>query len=95
MANRRLGAGNAQIADAQEAVHPMYAEGSNVSKSGRILYGRGEPECDEKLPTLSVAKENFIKTKAEWDRFVKENPLFVVSISDSKCSKCCRAEPIL
>ena len=76
-------------------MHRLYEEGSAYSKSGRILYGRGHPECDKSLPTLSVAKENLIETKAEWDIFLKENPLIVVSISDSKCIKCCRAEPIL
>ena len=91
-----LGAGNADIAaDIYEVTHPKYEEGSSISKSGRALHGRGNPVCEDDLPTLSVGKENLIKTKVEWDRFVKENPFFVVSISDSKCPLCCRAEPLL
>ena len=95
-ADTGLGAGNAEIAtDATEVVHPRYIEGSSISKSGRSLHGRGNPVCEANLPTLSVGKENLLQTKVEWDRFVKENPFFVVSISDSKCPLCCRAEPIL
>ena len=95
LAGIELGAGNAEVADIYEVTHPKYVEGSSISKSGRCLHGRGNPVCDDNLPTLSVGKENLIKTKVEWDRFVKENPFFVVSISDSKCALCCRAEPLM
>lgn len=47
------------------------------------------------LATLSVANENKIESKAEWDTFVKENPLFIVGGADSTCDKCCESEPLL
>ena len=62
---------------------------SSVSESGRVLWGKGRVECDDDLPTLSIATENLINTKVEWDQFVKENPLFVVGASDSNCKHCC------
>ena len=65
------------------------------SESGRWLYGKGNAPCKEEWPTLSVAKENLINTKDEWDAFVKKNPFFVLSAADSKCARCCQAEPIL
>ena len=56
---------------------------SSISASGRVLWGKGRVECEDDLPTLSVAAENLINTKVEWDKFVKENPLFVVGATDS------------
>ena len=69
--------------------------GISVSGSGKTLWGKGYSKCEDGLPTLSIAKENIINTKAEWDAVVKKNPFFIVSASDSKCELCCRAEPIL
>ena len=54
-----------------------------------------EERCDKDLPTLSVGIDNLIKTKPEWDKFVKENPLFVVGGADSTCPGCCDSEIIL
>ena len=62
---------------------------STISESGRVLWGKGRVECEEDLPTLSVATENLINTKAEWDQFVKDNPFFIVGAADSKCKLCC------
>ena len=69
--------------------------GISVSATGRVLWGEGWSNCDDKLPSLGVASENMINTKAEWDDFVKANPFFVLGATDSKCKQCCRSEPIL
>ena len=69
--------------------------GLSLSESGRWLYGKGDAPCLEEWPTLSVANENLINTKDEWDAFVKKNPFFVLSAADSKCALCCKAESIL
>ena len=60
-----------------------------------VLYGKGAAKCDDELPTLSVASENLISTKAEWDAFTKAHPLFVVGAADSSCAACCDSEPLL
>ena len=54
-----------------DSIDPYYAGKSAMTKSGLILYGKGEPECDPELPTLSIGKENLINKKEEWDVFVK------------------------
>ena len=69
--------------------------GLSISKTGRWLFGKGNPPCDKSLPTLSVANNNIINTKKEWDDFVDLNPLFVLSTADSTCDECCTAEPFL
>ena len=60
-----------------------------------VLYGKGFAPCDDELPTLSVASENIIQTKEEWDAFQAKNPFFVVGAADSTCEKCCDSEPLL
>ena len=60
-----------------------------------VLYGKGNFACDEELPTLSVAAENIIHTKTEWDKFVENNNFFVVAAADSNCAACCDSEPLL
>ena len=52
-------------------------------EEGYIAIGNGYPTCREGLDTLSVASENMIRSKADWDRWVNENPLFVVGGADS------------
>lgn len=60
-----------------------------------VLYGKGAAKCDDELPTLSVAADNLINTKAEWEAFTKTHPLFVVGAADSACATCCDSEPLL
>ena len=60
-----------------------------------MLYGKGYAPCDENLPTLKVAEENIIRSKAEYDAFAAKHPLFVVGAADSQCAACCDSEPIL
>ena len=72
-----------------------YDYGISVSKSGHVLWGEGWAECDDKLPSLGIASENLINTRAEWEDFVEKNPLFVLGATDSKCKQCCRSETIL
>jgi hypothetical protein len=60
-----------------------------------MIIGNGKPPCDEEKPTLSVATENLIETKAQWDEFTGKNPFFVLGATDSKCKKCCETEPLL
>lgn len=52
-------------------------------EEGYQLIGNGYPPCREGLETLSVAGDNMIKSKADWDLWVKENPLFVLGGADS------------
>ena len=54
----------------------------------------GQRKC-RGLATLSMANDNLIGSKAEWDTFVKGNPLFVVGGADSTCERCCESEPLL
>jgi hypothetical protein len=68
-------------------------EAKEVSADPELKYK--EDRCDKDLPTLSVGIENLIKTKPEWDQFVRENPLFVVGGADSTCEACCDSEVIL
>ena len=61
-----------------------------------MLWGTAkESPCDDNLPQLSVASENMIKNKAEWNAFVKANSFFILGAVESKCTKCCKTEPIL
>jgi hypothetical protein len=62
-------------------------------KPDEVPEGRGR--CDDDLPVMTVAKENLISSKAEWDAFVKKNPLFVLGVGDSTCKMCCESEPVL
>jgi len=72
----------------------LYVE-AKTKDAQPVLYGKGNFECDEELPTLSVAADNIIHTKAEWDEFVLNNNFFVVAAADSKCVACCDSEPLL
>ena len=56
---------------------------------------QARPRCDDDLPVMTVAVENLISTKAEWDAFVKKHPLFVLGVGDSACKMCCESEPVL
>ena len=44
---------------------------------------------------MSVARENLISSKAEWDAFTKKHPFFVLGVGDSACKRCCTSEPVL
>ena len=72
----------------------LYVE-AKTTDAQPVLYGKGNFECDEELPTLSVAADNIIHTKAEWDEFVENNNFFIVAAADSKCAACCDSEPLL
>lgn len=61
----------------------------------KAVFGKGYTYCEEDLPTLSVARENLINTKEEWDEFRSKNEFFVVAAADSSCAKCCDSEPLL
>ena len=42
-------------------------------------------KCDPDLPTLSVANDNLISSKAEWEAFTKKHTFFVLGVGDSSC----------
>ena len=46
---------------------------SETTEVKPVLYGNGQATCEDDLPTLSVASENIIRTKAQWDDFVANN----------------------
>ena len=48
-----------------------------------------KPKCDPDLPTMTVASENLISSKQEWDAFLKKHPFFVLGVGDSTCKACC------
>ena len=52
-------------------------------------------KCEDDLATLSVATENNIRSKEDWDEFVAKNDFFIVGAADSSCTKCCDSEPLL
>ena len=66
-----------------------------TAKTQLEVYGKGMAQCEDGLGTLSVARENLLQTKADWDAFVEKNPLFVVGAADSSCKACCDSEPLL
>lgn len=49
--------------------------------------------CRADAPTLSVG--DFMVNNTNWLPFKKNNKLFILSISDSKCETCCQDEPLL
>jgi hypothetical protein len=72
------------------------AQFSTDAAVGRpVLYGKGAAKCEDDLPTLSVASDSIIRTKADWDDFVAKNEFFVVGGADSTCQTCCDSEPLL
>ena len=63
-----------------------------------IKLDTSEQKPDERcrgMKTLQVGAENLITTKAEWDKFSEENPMFVVGGADSTCPGCCDSESLL
>ena len=46
-----------------DSIDPYYGGKESMSETGRILYGKGDPECDPLLPSFSIAKENLINKK--------------------------------
>ena len=51
--------------------------------------------CQDEFPSLSVATENLINTKAEWDSWLRKHEFLVLGVSDSTCASCCESEPLL
>jgi hypothetical protein len=49
------------------------AKDSETAKEKPVLYGNGQAPCEDDLATLSVASENIIRSKAQWDDFVENN----------------------
>ena len=45
-----------------DSIDPYYGH-YTMTDTGHILYGKGEPECDPNLPSLSVGRENLIDDK--------------------------------
>ena len=67
-----------------------------MSNSGRVLFGKGSLYCDMSKPSeLNLDNVVSISSKSYWDKFIKENPFFVMYVTESKCLLCCRPEPIL
>jgi len=59
------------------------------------LTSGGRVNCMADLPTLEVAKENIIKSYAQFAKLVKEYDFFILGVSDSACATCCDSEPLL
>ena len=72
-----------------------YDSGSTISVNGRVLYGKGNPECRQNFSFHDLDVDNLISTKKEWDAFIKEHKFFVLAITDFACGRCCKAEHIL
>ena len=49
--------------------------------------------CRADAPTLSVG--DFRVNNSNWLPFKKSNKIFILSISNSNCEKCCQDEPLL
>ena len=49
--------------------------------------------CDPSLPNLIVGDVNL--TDKNIDAFKKQNPVFIIGMSDSTCDLCCTTEPLL
>lgn len=49
--------------------------------------------CDPKLPNLAVSDFNL--TDKNYNSFKKQNPLFIIGVSDSDCALCCTTERLL
>ena len=49
--------------------------------------------CHPDMPNLSVGDVNL--TEANFEKFKKENELFILAISDSQCLRCCFTEQFL
>jgi hypothetical protein len=49
--------------------------------------------CDPELPNLAVSDFNL--TDKNYNSFKKQNPLFVIGLSDSDCALCCTTERLL
>lgn len=49
--------------------------------------------CIAELPNLSVG--DVVLTKTTYDKFKKDNNIFILGLSDSTCSGCCVSEPML
>jgi hypothetical protein len=50
-------------------------------------------QCDPALPNLAVSDLNL--TDKNYDLFKKQNPLFIVGMSDENCPLCCTTEVFL
>ena len=36
-----------------------------------------------------------VKSKAEWDSWLKNHEFLILGVSDSSCASCCESEPLL
>jgi len=73
----------------------LFSLRATATDSTAFVIGKGNTKCEDELPTLSVAAENTVRSRADWDSYVEKYPLFVAAAADSKCSGCCDSEPLL
>lgn len=50
-------------------------------------------QCDPELPNFAVSDYNL--TDKNYNTFKKQNPLFIIGLSDSDCALCCTTERLL
>ena len=48
----------------------LASENREDSEEKLLLFGNGKMECDERLPTLTVASDNILRSKSEWDDYL-------------------------
>ena len=83
---------NADIEDSD--IRDQYSS-SDLEVDPDTLSFNTKVNCIPELPTLEVAKENKIRSYAEYTKMVKENHFFILGVSDSTCETCCDSEPLL
>ena len=69
----------------QFALAALAQDSTDVAEGKPVLFGKGVAKCEDDLPTLSVASDSIIRTKAEWDEYVAKNEFFIVGAADSTC----------
>jgi len=45
------------------------------------------------MPTLKIG--NILLDRSNYDKFTKDNEVFIFGVSDSSCPECCSSEPLL
>lgn len=50
-------------------------------------------KCRKDMPTLKIG--NILLDKSNYEKFTKENEVFIFGVSDSTCEECCSSEPLL
>ena len=70
-----------------------FADDDDIPKHQLTI--NGVIACQDDLPTLSVAQENLVTSKQEWDLWLKNHEFLILGVSDSTCASCCESEPLL